>query len=377
MRLRFLFVITALFSINCSIVYGSVTETPQKTADQRDYKKNPLRALCFDGGGERGLLEILALNFIQESYLDNQNISEFADVFCGTSTGSILAAGLALGLPLSQLEKIYREEGKEIFRISWAKKIESMEGVRDERYDYTILVDKLNSVVGKDKRLSEVEKGLVIISLNVTTLKPAIFTSMAAKASPEEDKKLVPCIRASAAAPTYFEGVRADEVEICVPTTKQQKLEKQMLWDGGVIRNNGTSVLAGKIRRHFGIEALETAMVASFGTGRDPSIGFPYDPTIGLVKIAAPISSICMDGSSNASHAEACDLYGEGNYVRCQFTLTDKIALDSASDDDIRKMDDLFKAHVTHEKNRRQLHRIAKMLKPDIADFEVFEKSCL
>ena len=75
-----------------------------------------LRVLSIDGGGMRGLytaclLRKLASNF----HKPRLDIGKGFDLIVGTSTGAILAAGLAAGVPLERIIDLYTTEGKRIF----------------------------------------------------------------------------------------------------------------------------------------------------------------------------------------------------------------------------------------------------------------------
>lgn len=74
------------------------------------------RILALDGGGIRGiytleLLQRLADGF--DGFLSNVN------VFAGTSTGSIIALGLAAGKTPSQLLALYEKFGPKVFKRLW------------------------------------------------------------------------------------------------------------------------------------------------------------------------------------------------------------------------------------------------------------------
>jgi patatin-like phospholipase/acyl hydrolase len=74
------------------------------------------RILSLDGGGIRGLLSAVILERLERlapGWLDQ------VDLIAGTSTGGILALGLAHGVQPAELRKLYFEKGKKIFDDSW------------------------------------------------------------------------------------------------------------------------------------------------------------------------------------------------------------------------------------------------------------------
>src|ERR1035441_3140783 len=79
----------------------------------------PMRLLSIDGGGLKGLIPAEALIAI-ESQLDaltgkSLPLSDRFDLIGGTSTGAILAVGIALGLRAAELRDFYLKFGKDIF----------------------------------------------------------------------------------------------------------------------------------------------------------------------------------------------------------------------------------------------------------------------
>lgn len=78
----------------------------------------PLRVLSIEGGGIRGyysasLLDKLSLSIAGNSDYD---IGKEFDLICGTSTGAILACGLAFGLRANEIKEIYKNNANSIFK---------------------------------------------------------------------------------------------------------------------------------------------------------------------------------------------------------------------------------------------------------------------
>lgn len=81
--------------------------------------------LSIDGGGIRGLIPAKVLAELErELKLKNPEkpLYEYFDLICGTSTGAILAIGIALGIPANELASFYKEHAQMIFP-QWYLKI--------------------------------------------------------------------------------------------------------------------------------------------------------------------------------------------------------------------------------------------------------------
>ncbi|MET3243790.1 putative acylesterase/phospholipase RssA [Burkholderia sp. OAS925] len=68
-----------------------------------------MKLLAIDGGGIRGTYASHVLERIQREF-NTVFHSEF-DLIAGTSTGSIIAAAIAFGIPILKVTELYRKEG--------------------------------------------------------------------------------------------------------------------------------------------------------------------------------------------------------------------------------------------------------------------------
>lgn len=73
------------------------------------------RILSIDGGGIRGILPLAVLAGLESAYLRGRSVADHFDYIAGTSTGGIIALGLARGLTASEILDIYVRRGGEIF----------------------------------------------------------------------------------------------------------------------------------------------------------------------------------------------------------------------------------------------------------------------
>src|SRR6266542_2343003 len=74
-------------------------------------QSNYLILMC-DGGGSRGLIPALLVQQLDQEL----NLLERVDLFAGTSTGGLVAIGLASDVPVSSLVDIYMTKGAEVFQ---------------------------------------------------------------------------------------------------------------------------------------------------------------------------------------------------------------------------------------------------------------------
>lgn len=74
--------------------------------------KSPIRILAIDGGGVGGIIPARVLERLHAAGL---GIVDRADLVAGTSTGGLIALGLARGLTPEQLCQLYQQHAKDIF----------------------------------------------------------------------------------------------------------------------------------------------------------------------------------------------------------------------------------------------------------------------
>src|SRR5262245_10113169 len=101
-----------------------------------------LKVLSIDGGGIRGIIPATVLAEIETR--TQARIAELFDLVAGTSTGGILALGVAKPskddpkqpqFAASELAALYEKEGKRIFQRSPWRRVASIESLLDEKYD--------------------------------------------------------------------------------------------------------------------------------------------------------------------------------------------------------------------------------------------------
>src|SRR5712692_2980718 len=74
-------------------------------------------AIAIDGGGIRGIMVTTALEALEAAL--GKKLSDAFEMAAGTSTGSIIAAGIALNLRASEMTTMYRTISPKLFAKSW------------------------------------------------------------------------------------------------------------------------------------------------------------------------------------------------------------------------------------------------------------------
>lgn len=153
--------------------------------------------LTFDGGGLRGALSISLLDRIQQEYSD---IVSKTNMMGGTSTGSLIALGLAYGVSPNEIKKLYSiEKASYIFDKSYSEVIRP-------KYDNTHLKEVLLEIFPQNLRLKDLGKIVVIptfyIGDKINSWKPIFYNNI--PGSPTENAHVIDVALSSSAAPVFF-----------------------------------------------------------------------------------------------------------------------------------------------------------------------------
>lgn len=269
---------------------------------ERYQPKPSRRMLALDGGGIRGVLTLSFLKRIEE--VVGKPLHEYFDYIAGTSTGAIIAAGLACGMSVDDLIGFYRRSGPEMFqRTRFLDRLRSL-------YQNGNLQRELKRTFGEetDLRLKGVENGrlktlLLVVTKNVTTDSPWPIS-----ANPEAvynnpfrpdsnlNMRLWQLVRASTAAPIYF----PPEVIACDPKNEKKTF---VFVDGGVTPYNNPAFLlyrfATEPAYNLGWETGERKLLlVSVGTGAAPELGATAeDPESNMLATGLGIPSALMYAS--------------------------------------------------------------------------------
>jgi hypothetical protein len=175
--------------------------------------ERPHRLLALDGGGIRGLITLSLLERLESLLAErsdnakNFRLCQWFDYIAGTSTGAIIAAGLARGMSVQELIQFYRDSGQAMFESTHLmQRLISF-------YQADPLREKLRKVFGADTTLEpkHLQCLLLVVTQNITTDSPWPISSNPDAVFNDPSRKdcnlripLWQLVRASTAAPVYF-----------------------------------------------------------------------------------------------------------------------------------------------------------------------------
>ena len=241
--------------------------------------KRPRKLLALDGGGIRGVLTLQVLVRMEQLLREQSGqgdafrLCNFFDYIGGTSTGAIIAAGLARGMSAQELSEFYMKAGPAMFDKSFI-----LFRLR-HLYETKPLADELQKTFGKDTTLvpEDLKCLLLVVTRNLSTDSPwPVSSNPYAKYNQTDSADcnlnipLWQLVRASTAAPVYF----SPEVLQWDPDDPSKTF---VFEDGGLTPYNNPSFLLARMAtvKQYNLDwdsGEDKLLVMSVGTGSAPKI---------------------------------------------------------------------------------------------------------
>jgi patatin-like phospholipase len=253
----------------------SVPEPGRLSYRDRIDAPGPKKLLALHGGGVRGVITLELLSEIEtmlrrETGADETFVlADYFDYVAGTSTGAIIAAGLARGMPVDELRLLYSQHGADMFDKA---------SIRQRflyKYESGGLKDVLQNAFGASTTFGDesLRTLLMMVLRNATTDSPWPLSNnpRAMYNDPARDDNnleipLWQLVRASTAAPTYFasERIRVGE-------------QTFVFVDGGVTMFNNPTFQLFLMATHdaYGLNwptGEHELLLVSVGTGHAPKV---------------------------------------------------------------------------------------------------------
>ncbi len=280
-----------------------VIDPTARRYEQRQAASGPKRILALDGGGIRGVLSLEILAAIEKGLRRHHGrdlvLSDWFDYIGGTSTGAIIAAGLATGMSVESLIDSYGSLGRKSFSRSFVP-LRAL--YRDQP-----LREQLEKVFGAGRTLGDPDlRTLLLVVLHNTVTDSAWPLSNCTQAkynradrclrSPPDrnlDISLIELLRGSTAAPVYF------------PPQKVVVGDDAFVFqDGGITPFNNPALLLFLMATlpEYGLQwpvGEDKLLVVSVGTGAAPAV---HDRLlarqVGFLFNAKNLTSVFMNGAS-------------------------------------------------------------------------------
>jgi hypothetical protein len=228
------------------------------------------KILSIDGGGVKGLYSARILGLLEGDlrrlHGDTARIVDFTDLICGTSTGGLIALGLALRIPAENICGFYETYGPKIFQGSQGWRALLRQTLYGGKFSDDVLRHSLEELF-RGNTVGDSDCLLCIPTYDFThgTYGVFKFDHSEGKLSRHNRLPMVDVALATAAAPTFF------------PLAQIEAEHSTQYVDGGVWANNPSLVGLTEALLHFvgpdkAFDRLALLSVASlnFGSGRPP-----------------------------------------------------------------------------------------------------------
>jgi len=296
---------------------------------------NKTNILCLDGGGSKGVYTLGVLKELETAA--GRPLCEVFTLIYGTSTGSIIAAMLALGWRVDDIKKKYFELIPPIMGCYFSGK-------------KTRKLRTLGKEIFGSNKFDKFKTGIGIIATNYETQKPLIFKNDAARAHgtvssfvPGFGVTILDAVEASCAACPVFKKKKL----------KTENKEEITAIDGGFIANNPTLFALIDAKKALKL-ADDDIKVLSIGVGN--YIERPLGPLHKFISWfeMGQIASRILVASSNTTEVVTKLLFPELSIVRINDTFNKEEQGTNMVEREVKKLNAMYKlgieSYAVHEK---------------------------
>jgi hypothetical protein len=283
-----------------------VIDPTRRRYEARQSAAGPKRLLALDGGGIRGAISIEILAAMETALRASYGrkdlvLADYFDYIAGTSTGAISAAALSLRYSVDELRRRYQNLGRRVF----AK--QPLARRRRSIYADRILREQLEDTFGLGRTLGDpdLQSLLLLVMHNVVTDSAWPLSNCTRSMYNDADRNLLtpsdrnidmsltPLVRASTAAPIYFQ-----------PESIDVGRHTFIFQDGGITPFNNPAMLLFLMATmpEYGLgwaTGAENLLLVSVGTGSSPAVHPSLQKSsVTLGFNARNLPSVFMNGAS-------------------------------------------------------------------------------
>ena len=294
-----------------------------------DPQQAPLRRiLCIDGGGILGTFPAACLAALERDL--PKPIGCYFDLIAGTSTGGIIAIGLALGLRASELLDLYELRGPGIFAQGRGRLADAVTGklrlarwLFTHKYDPAALRGVLDEVLGK-RRIGDAKTRLLVPAWNPVARAVHVYkTAHHPRLRTDYRCLAADAAMATAAAPTYF--------------PRHITRDAAGLTDGGTWANNPIALAVVEAIAVLGWPS-HALHVLSLGCLDET---YRVGKRVGIGTLGTKIIRLFMDGQSHGAMGIAKLLTGHEHEREAIHRIDHAVPLNHYRMDDARVIQDL------------------------------------
>ncbi len=292
-----------------------------------------LRILSLDGGGIRGVLAAQMLLSLEKRL--GKPLNQYFDLISGTSTGSMLAAAIAMEIPAENIVDFYRQKGKIVFPYTDGLDVKRLPvmleyGFFGPKFSNRSLKTVLQDLFG-DKKLADVSKcKLLITSYDTLEREPIIFKSWDSKFAQTPLWEACIC---SASAPTFFPAHKLEREyhgTVVSATETTIILDQMAATDHNDYRNMEMTITNGKGKN-------QRRMIKQYnGEKREAIVNEPWQEIPDRTSTYQLYKQYCaIDGGLAANNPTAC---GVAAGIRLGYSLNNLHVLSIGTGDPTRKI---------------------------------------
>lgn len=232
--------------------------------------------LSIDGGGMRGLIPLRVLEAL-DGRLRQAGVEvpmhRLFDLMCGSSTGGLIAAGLAapkatgghgeVAASLGELRQFFEEDARALFTHSLRKRLSRFVthpfGMFDERYDARVLDQMLKDRFGWTSMQSALTN-LVLTGYDIEHRRTLLMGTAPGEADARADDYYIwQCVRGAMSSPSFFEPAHLDNLTLG---------RQEAIIDGSIVHADPVLVAYAAARRQGW--SPRDIVILSLGVGHAP-----------------------------------------------------------------------------------------------------------
>lgn len=275
--------------------------------------------LALDGGGAAGYVTVKLLERLEKEL--QAPTYQIFDLIAGVSTGSIIGAALAQGMPATELAQLYQTIIKQVFpkrSPNWfAQKWYSVRDLFKAKYSLDPVEKVLKNIFGENGEKVKLKSRFMCHTVKVTGEVKTVFWK---SWNLNNTFNIVDAVMNSSSAPTFF---------------KPRVINGEVYVDGAIASNcTAMCAISEAVRLDYDLAMLH---VINIQTGDVPGLKFKAAKTFGgQLNWISEIAGLIITGGSETTEYQAHQLIDFRNHVikparypglDCQdFKLMDKLA---------------------------------------------------